>query len=142
MQNRGMKSFIISILTIMSFSDSYCQYQDYTWMLGDKDIPIVDKNSGFGIFQFNFNYDPPRIIFDEKLNSTESFLFQHQLTSLSMCDSMGKLLFFFQGTRLFNADGTIMEGGENLNNLDATGNSNQEFICVPYPGQNKKYILI
>lgn len=56
----------------------------------------------------------------------------------TMSDSNGNLLFYTDGTTVFNRLHTVMENG---NNLFGNSSSTQSAIVIPFPGTTSKYVI-
>lgn len=130
-----MKWFIL-IITLLSTINSHAQKHDYIWFLGQESIG-EDTSS-----VLNFNYLSPRI--DSFKRNLVFFR-----TNTSMCDSLGNLLFYTNGFKIYNSQKQLMQNGDSINpglffnnNHSNWGNAMPEgSIAIPHPNQPNKYYL-
>ena len=99
--------FFVIAFCIVTASITQAQYKyDYEWLFGyngeDWDHPR------FAINKISFHSNPPDTIRTPLYGSTGAS------AAVSIADSRGEILFYSNGCRLFNADGSIVPGGEVL----------------------------
>ena len=84
---------------------------DYEWLIGYNNAPIgeFDPNSRFAMNLISFHNHPPDTIRTRLRGSTGSS------NTMSFANSQGELLFYSNGCRLFDSEGNIVSGGEQLN---------------------------
>ncbi|TVQ42797.1 MAG: hypothetical protein EA362_12470, partial [Saprospirales bacterium] len=84
---------------------------DYEWLIGYNNDPIGenDPNSPFAMNLISFHNHPPDTIRTQLRGSTGSS------NTMSFANSHGELLFYSSGCRLYNSEGNIIPGGEQLN---------------------------
>jgi len=65
-------------------------------------------------------------------------------TNTSMSDSVGNLLFYSNGSKIFGFDHNLMPNGDTLSpNYKRLGeNSTQGIVALPFPGQKGKYVFL
>jgi hypothetical protein len=78
----------------------------------------------------NFNSNPPAPLFDGVINSLEG--------TSSICDENGNILFYSDGTQVFNRNGDPMPNG---GGLKGHVSSFQNSIIVPQPGNSNIFYL-
>lgn len=104
---------------------------------GGNQSPLNDE---WGVTLLDFsNIDKPEII--EKQEYAVNFT----ATNASICDSMGNLLFYTNGEKIYDPNHQVMENGTGIavNNADGYGyRLSQGAIALPYPGHEKLYLLI
>lgn len=100
--------------------ESHAQY-DNVWAFGDK----------AGI---DFNSQPPRPI-TTAINTTEG--------CASICDTNGRLLFYTDGSSVWNRNNDTMLNGRNLPGqlINITASTSQGAVIVPMPGSKVKYYV-
>ncbi|MEP7197698.1 MAG: T9SS type A sorting domain-containing protein [Saprospiraceae bacterium] len=122
-------------------SEIFSQREDYHWMLGYCEKTWVDTN--FGRAEFIFNDSGSKI--------TKTYSVKHKLdfTNASICDSLGKMLFYTNGLEVYNRDYEIMPNGDDLNPGEfANGHENDGYplecgaMILPYPSHQNKFFLI
>ena len=99
-----MKKVFILWLSL-SASIVSAQKFDNIWIMGD-DNQTFDTTHGGSLLDFNFT--PPKAEYHYR---------EHNLytTNSSICDSVGKLLFYTNGCIIAGADDELVENGENIN---------------------------
>lgn len=81
----------------------------------------------------NFNTTPPSPISSEIYNSE---------CSAAVCNDMGVLQFYTQGTRVWTATSTLMPNGNNINGIpEQTSSITQGSLIVPVPNSSSRYYL-
>jgi gliding motility-associated-like protein len=85
----------------------------------------------------NFNNTPPSVFVQGNLGSSTGE------ACASISDESGNLLFYTNGSRVWNAAHTAMPNGSNLTGLGnaATLSTSQGAVIVPFPGNDHKYYL-
>ncbi|TVR89342.1 MAG: T9SS C-terminal target domain-containing protein [Saprospirales bacterium] len=113
--NRKEPNCLLSVFTvfILSFSisqDAQAQYlYDHEWLFGYNAYPDgINPDKRFAMNLVSFYQNPPDTIRMPLHGSTGS------LATVSIADSQGEILFYSNGCRLFNSDGSMVEGGEVL----------------------------
>ncbi len=102
----------------------YSQGQEKTWVFSH-------------YFGLNFNNTPPSLFVQGNLGSSTGE------ACASVSDESGNLLFYSNGSRVWNANHTAMPNGNNLTGLGnaATLSTSQGAVIVPLPGNDHKYYL-
>ncbi len=111
----NFKSSLILCCLLIIGMPLYAQKEANIWYFSD----------GRGL---DFNFDPPKVL------SNSTFLTYNGSTSL--CDQNGKLLFFSDGERLWNANNSVL-----IDNLSGSNNSQQASIILPHPEKPFHYII-
>lgn len=107
------------ILFFLNFTAIYGQFESSNWYFG--------FNAGI-----HFNKDGTvEALTNGQLNSFEG--------CASISDDQGQLLFYTDGTTVYNSQHSIMENGENLYGLDS---STQSAIVIPLPENPNIYYII
>jgi len=113
--NRGERiSLLSAFLVFMVFfaipSTTDAQYKyDYEWLFGYNAYPDgINPYKRFAINLVSFHSNPPDTVRTPLHGSTGGS------ATVSIADSEGQVLFYSNGCRLFNADGSMVEGGEVL----------------------------
>ncbi len=104
--------FILSFVFIVGFQNSLIAQNENRaniWYFGEK----------HGI---DFNTNPPSLLTNSELISNEG--------SATICDTLGNLLIYTNGEKIWNSNHQVMEGGENLaGNISTT----QSSLIIPLP---------
>lgn len=108
----------ILYLFILSISVSSWGQINNHWQLGNSDI--------------NFNSNPPTV-------NTSGVVSQYG--NASMSDENGNLLFYTDGITIWNKNHQIMQNDVSNNYNYYEVEAEQPVIIVPYPGQNKYYVI-
>lgn len=108
--------YLIAILFCFSFSIKAQNYHNI-WFFGN--------NSGL-----NFNYTSPLAYFGGHMESIEG--------SSVICDENGQVLFYSNGTQIWNKQFYPMRNSENIL---GDRSSSQSSLIVPQPGHKNKYYL-
>lgn len=85
------------------------QQYDNVWCMGYESNG--DSTTDFGGQNIDFRYDPPRVFYR---NREADF----DVTSGSICDESGNLLFYTNGCKIYNAEDAVIEGGDSLTAMD------------------------
>ncbi len=82
----------------------------------------------------DFNVRPPQI-FKSSISTNEG--------TASICDADGKLLFYTDGTSVWDANGNVMPNGNNLPGManNVTASTTQGALIVPIPGKSSQYYV-
>lgn len=112
-----MKKILLFLLIIVFQQTAYSQLESAHWYFG--------FNAGL-----DFTSGSPQVVYDGALNTIEG--------CASISDSDGNLLFYTDGTLVYNRHHSVMPNGQNL-----LGNSSstQSGIIVPYPGNPDLYYI-
>jgi hypothetical protein len=111
----GLK--LLSVFSVMVFfafianpANAQAQYKyDYEWLFGYNAYPDgINPYKRFAINLVSFHSNPPDTIRTPLHGSTGVS------ATVSIADSEGEVLFYSNGCRLFNSDGSMVEGGEVL----------------------------
>jgi len=97
---------LIIIMGLLLFETAvFGQKFDYIWITGD-DNQTSDTTYGGGLLDFNFS--PPKTSYHYR---------EHNMftTNSSMCDSLGRLLFYTNGCVIAGADDEVIGNGDNIN---------------------------
>ncbi len=109
--------FYLFILMIFTALNSYSQRQANVWYFGD--------NAGI-----NFNSGKPEVLTNSAMSTYEG--------SAVISDTLGNLLFYTNGSTVWNANHQIMENGTGLN---GDSSSCESAIIIPVP-ESKMYYYI
>lgn len=110
----------IPILIVFFFIQTYvslCQKEGNIWYFGE--YAGVDFNSG-----------SPIAITNGSINTAEG--------CASMCDANGNLLFYTDGSEVYNKDHNLMQNGDNLMGHNS---ASQSSVIVPNPGNYLQYYV-
>lgn len=116
---------ILLVLFIITFSSAYAQKENNVWAFGDS--AGLDLNSGV----------PVPII--TSMHTIEG--------SASVCTDSGQLLFYTEGSVIWDHNGNIMPNGNNLTGLGTwsgltpTASTTQSSLIVPMPDSLGKYYV-
>ncbi|NDK56472.1 PKD domain-containing protein [Pontibacter fetidus] len=112
-------AFLVCFLVSGSFSGVQAQRNkaSHVWYFGDK--------AGL-----DFNVNPPAVLTNSAMNAFEG--------TASIADANGKLLFYTDGTTVWNNQHQVMRNGSGLM---GSANSAQSCIIVPKPGSQKLFYL-
>jgi len=126
---------LLSVFSVFIFfiplaipTSAQAQYKyDYEWLFGYNAYPDgINPYKYFAINLVSFHSNPPDTIRTPLHGSTGTS------ATVSIADSEGEVLFYSNGCRLFNADGSMVEGGEVL----LSGPTYNEFC---YIDENLRY---
>ncbi|MCB0520091.1 MAG: PKD domain-containing protein, partial [Saprospiraceae bacterium] len=93
------------LIICLPLSILHTQNHDFNWQYGD--YYSLDP-SNYNHFAIDFNEEPPATYpVDRELNMNK--------TMVSVCDSIGNLLFYTNGIQIANFEHQIMENGDSLN---------------------------
>ncbi|MEP7197697.1 MAG: T9SS type A sorting domain-containing protein [Saprospiraceae bacterium] len=134
-------SFLLLSTYFITCSEVFSQREDYHWIFGYGEKTWVDTNFGRAEFRFS---DTGRVL-------TKTFSVKNKLdyTNSSICDSLGRLLFYTNGLEVYNRNYEIMLNGDDLNPGEfATGHENDGYplvsgaMILPYPGHQDRFYLL
>src|SRR6185312_3606806 len=125
---KARKVSMLLILLILNFSNTYAQKENNVWVFGDS--AGLNLNSGV----------PVPII--TSMQTIEG--------SASVCTDSGQLLFYTEGSIIWDQNGNIMPNGNNLTGLGTipngslygftpTESTTQSSLIVPMPDSAGKY---
>ena len=127
----------ITLLMVLCFAFHYvkAQYHDAKWVL-------CSGNNNFYnnvILDFNYGQNPQVIV----TNTYIPILIENS----SISDSLGNLLFFTNGTRLFDRNLNFIVGGNLALPFDTNGAylglaQRQGCMFLPWPGDTNRYVLL
>ncbi len=134
-----MKHFLFSILiVVMSVGNLYSQKHDYNWVMGYE----YDGPEPFGNVRIDFNYQPPKVF-------KENLKMNFQSCGGSCSDSLGNLLFYTNGIRIFNKEHQLIENGDAINPGSVWNNSQLDgyvttlpVVGLPLPKSDNIYYLL
>ncbi len=133
-----MKLLRISIflLVLIQVFPLKSQLLSNTWLLGYSG-EVVDSLDDFGISKLN--YKPfGEINISNAFQSSASF----DGTNVSISNATGQLLFYYNGSEIYNATHNIMENGDSLNQDNISGkNILQGAVIIPWPEHPNQYWL-
>jgi hypothetical protein len=113
--------FTWALFAHFSLSAQYNIPQNAVWAMGQK----------CGV---NFNTNPPTALATNIVSGE---------CSAAVSDGEGALLFYTDGTKVWDASGTVMPNGASLNGIpDHTLSTTQGALIVPDPANSKKYYLL
>jgi Secretion system C-terminal sorting domain len=128
-----MKNTTITIgFILLTFSLAFSQKEDYIWR------PMGYESTWLGTTGeiMNFNFNPPRI--DSVINGMETFD-----VSTGICDSMGNMILYSNGTRIFNSIGIQILNSSDMNEYDSRFGCplKQYGFTVPFPNHPNQYFF-
>lgn len=98
------------------------QKHDYNWVAGYE----FNAPEPFSNMRIDFNFSPPKVF-------KENLKMNFQFTNGSFSDSLGNLLFYTNGIRIFNKNHQLMDGGDTINPGAAWNNSQEYGYGTTYP---------
>ena len=116
MKKKLMKNLPLLFL-LFTYTLSFSQKENNVWYFGNE--------SGI-----DFNTAPPTVLTDGKMNAYEG--------CASVCDDTGKLLFYTNGSYVWNRNHLLMPNGKQL---DGGSSSSQAVIIVKKPGSSFIYYI-
>jgi hypothetical protein len=129
----AMKTIFFLSFFFLNNLPAFAQKHDYFWVLG--------HNGGTDM---NFNTSPVTISFADRN-------VEMSVTNASICDSLGNLLFYTNGCKIFNMQNVVMENGNNLNPGYIHDNycvepfssytAHRGALILPFPNDSDKYFL-
>jgi hypothetical protein len=141
--------YILFVLFLISFFWAHAQKEDYYWLMGYQS-PIGKPDTGynveFGNIEMDFNFQPINPL--RKLTISD-----FNLTNTSISDKNGNLLFYTNGTKIFNRNYQIIQNGDSINagyfqfEWDSTIKKGgyrtmQGAIILPLPENDSLYYLL
>ncbi len=117
----------------------YAQKHDNIWVLGrggGNQSPIDDE---WGALLVDFS-DPSQPSLIEK----QEYDMNMAVSNASFCDSLGNLLFYTNGEKIYNKNHKLMQNG---NNLVSVGNGlgylvTQGSLILPFPNHSQRYFIL
>jgi hypothetical protein len=126
---------ILPALLLLFALSAYGQKEDYVWVLGNSNLP---PDSFFSASVIDFNYHPPKI-------EIKYHFFPASSTKVDISDSNGVLLCYSNGVHLYNAEGEIVENGENFQSPSSYPSgylSEQGGMFIPFPGKSQHFFFV
>jgi len=131
--------YLIGVLAgMLTWSSLSAQKHDYNWVMGYE----YDGPEPFGNMRIDFNYQPPKVF-------KENLKINFQSCGGACSDSLGNLLFYTNGIRIFNKEHQLMENGDAINPGPVWNNSqNDGYItfyspfALPLPNADNIYYLL
>ncbi|MBB1139664.1 hypothetical protein [Myroides sp. WP-1] len=132
-----------SIIFMLSFS-TYAQKEANNWFYGYgqgitwnstqtfEGIPIDAPNTRVNLTGIPTRYESQSV-------RPQMYPIRAAEGCFSLSDENGKLLFYSDGTTIYNAKHEIME---NATSLSGNNSSTQSGIIIPYPNNRKKYVAV
>ncbi len=143
-------SFVFSFACFFSNA----QHENDIWITGypanndTLDYPDTGINKVFGNTFIDFRQPPYKLTRNQKGLSID-------VLSISMCDSVGDLLFYCNGYKIFNKFGKLIEGGDSLSEngesyskkdgyygVSRYGRTRTAMIAIPRPNFPNQYYLL
>jgi hypothetical protein len=124
-----MHKILIPLIIFILANFCHAQMYDNIWCMGYESIGDSNFVGGQNI---DFRYDPPQVFYR---NREADF----DVTSGSICDSLGNLLFYTNGCKIYNADDEVIEGGDSLTRMDNYWT--QDFWC-PFGFTARQGVLV
>jgi hypothetical protein len=110
------------------------QLHDNTWLFGYAGRANLPE---YGISQLEFDQFGQ---FDTVKNQISEIFLTH--TNASISDSLGNLLFYYNGIYIEDSSAMVMQNGDLLNPWNDTGyNLPQAGLILPWPGKQQQYVL-
>lgn len=105
---------------LWSSTNLHAQYENF-WAFG--------SNAGI-----NFNSNPPQVV-RTAIKTNEG--------SASICDDQGRLLFYTDGTDVWDRNNSVMPNGNDLPGIgvNVTGSTTQGALIIPRPGNSQQYYV-
>lgn len=100
----------------------YAQKHDYNWVTGFN----YNSPEPFGNIRMDFNFSPTKVF-------KENLKMNFQISRGTFSDSLGNLLFYTNGIRIFNKNRQLMEGGDTINPGQVWNNSQEYGYVTTYP---------
>lgn len=112
------------------------QQKDNVWLVGYADS-TPEPNDNFGISEIRFLQFGKKDTIDNPYSTT---FFDG--TDVSISDSIGNLLFYYEGFNVYDASHQIMLNGDSLSRTDFSGsNINQGAVILPFTENENLYAL-
>ncbi|MFN8286614.1 MAG: T9SS type A sorting domain-containing protein [Chitinophagales bacterium] len=142
-----MKNLLALIISFFIYTSLAAQKHDYVWMFGyyNSDFSIDTLRGGVNL---DFNYTPAQHYRHLRLAGFNE-------CNTSFCDSVGNLIFYSNGTGIYDRRDSLMSRGDSLNYGNywehSFNDSNdyleglrivQSMLSLPMPGNNAKAIII
>lgn len=133
------RKLTLTFVGFLQFLFLYAQNHDYVWLFGYSSNTI---DSTFGGSVINFNSSPPDVYYEFRE-------MRFRQTNVSMCDSLGNLLFYSNGSYVANVHGDTMLNCTGLNPGPAHETFrdygyilDQGITAIPVPESDHMYYLI
>ncbi|MFA6059091.1 MAG: PKD domain-containing protein [Taibaiella sp.] len=114
------------------------EYLIFLWFLGLSTIPVFAQQENIWMLgSFGLDFNSPSLT-APAMNGQ-----QFGEASASVCDDNGQLLFYTEGSRVWDRFHDLMPNGTALTTVapNATGSSTQGACIVPIPGQDHQYYV-
>jgi hypothetical protein len=130
-----MKKTLLLGLVLLFYVPSYAQLHDNTWIFGYDNNP--DTLDPYGISMISFIQDQPLVFQNNKPDVN------FNRTNSSFSNENGVLLMYTNGTHVYNAEDSIMDGGAFLmDGSDAAGQVVSQYTTiVAWPDKKDIYVL-
>jgi hypothetical protein len=133
------KKIVFCVLVSFMALTSYSQKEDYNWLLGD--FNVQDS-----LYKNKFMFNDFGLSTIDTIKSDANFY----ITNSSISDSLGNLLFYTNGRKIYNAQHQVIENGDSLNftpwgwNLGQSFNhysANQGVLILQKPNTNNEWFM-
>jgi len=129
-----MKYFLF-LLILLFCKNSFAQKHDHLWLMGYGGGGQSGPNDSSGISILRFD-DLNHYSIENNQTCDLNFWGGNS----SMCDSMSNLLFFSNTEKIYNANYTLMDNGNNSNGTNQR--QPQGVISLPFPQKQDQYLLL
>jgi len=132
-----MRYFLFSLCFLCS-TKALTQMHDNVWVLGRGGGNQSPLNDEWGTLLIDFT-DPNKPLLIEK----QEYDMNTDITNASFCDSMGNLLFYTNGEKIYNRNHTLMENGNGIAYWNGLGYLlAQGVVILPFPQHQDKYLML
>ncbi len=131
-----MKILFLALILILCCNSLFSQDYENTMLFGYAGGNLSPNDDRFGINILKFSNGSLEITDNQLANA----FFND--TDAAISDSIGQLLFYFNGIDVFNKAHLVMQNGGLLNSFNETGyDLPQGGIIIPWPGRPNLYVL-
>jgi len=131
-------NYSLFALAIFICNISFAQYEDRVWLLGYGGGNQTPSNDSFGISILRFDNQNHFSIVNNQASNLN-----FDLCNSSISDTLGNLLIYSNGERLYNEDHQLIVNGGGLNSSDLYGaKMPQGALILPWPQKFDKFLLI